>query len=529
MQALLVSWLVVMVTWMGTSPAAGADETFHFTRERFDEMAGQMDKARDLEALEGDGMAWNQAYVLRAYLDMYQATEDRGYLRRFVALADGILAVRDDALGRQDYAGRSRPLWGIAGNYTMATATLRDDRNRDALAIRSIRYAYNNQTRVTIERGTEPSTWRLSHGNKYWEKLNRGRQTFDNLSLDPKSPRYVEAVVNHPDYVADRDFSRKLAEAPSFLLVVTDLRADAVPEQKTLRPVRDIPLVAHRVGYQGYIGPIYSPMTRFASLVERDQSLQADFGQAAQRYISAAEESLATWESCWRNGPGEGEGYYLLIPKGEPFWCDGVGAPLNYLGAVGQVLLDLHDLTGKPAYRDKAHRIGRLFKNELELRDNGAYVWQYWWGSGKNGWTKADALSDNTPAYSPAKYDEDMSHAAWEVEFAVQAYRRGIVFNEEDMGRLAATFTKNLWVPESNDLTDRVNGDRNQKGTHNIAGGGWLELCEFDPRIFDIMHRIFAVHRYDEKTGYGHDKKEPYGHLAAMYARLYRRQKQLAK
>ena len=237
--------------------------------------------------------------------------------------------------------------------------------------------------------------------------------------------------------------------------------------------------------------------------------------------MSAAEESLATWESSWREGPNEGEGYYLLTPKGEPFWCDGIGAPLNYLGGAGQVLLYLHDVTGKQAYRDKAQRIARLFKNELELGDNGAYVWQYWWGAGEDGWTKADGLSDNTPAYAGGKYDEDLSHAAWEVEFAVQAHRRGIVFDEEDMKRLAATFTKNLWVPESNELADRVSGDRKYKGHHNIAGGRWVDLCEFDPQIFDIMRQIFTVHRYD--------KGAAFGHLAAVYARLYRRQEQLAK
>jgi len=296
---------------------------------------------------------------------MYQATGDRAYLRRFVALADGILAVRDDALGRKDYAGRSLPLWGVAGKHTVATVALRDEEGRGLLAIRSIRYAHNHQTLVTVERGTEPGTWRLSHRNEFWEKHRRGKQTFDNLSLDPASPRYVETVVNHPDYVADPTFSR-----------------------------------------------------------------------------------------------------------------------------------------------------------ELEQRDNGAYVWQYWWGPGENGWAKADGLSDNTPAYPGGKYDEDLSHAAWEVEFAVQAYRRGIVFDAKDMKRFAATFTKNLWVPESNELTDRVNGDRGHKGTHNIAGGRWLELSELEPRIFDCMRRIFAVHRYD---------KGAYGSLAGVYARLYRWQVQLAE
>jgi len=505
---------------MGLSPIVHAGEAFRFTRERFDEMAEKLDKWRNLEALDGGGVAWGEAYVLRAYLEMYQATKDRAYLRRFVALADGILAVRDDALGRKDFAGRSLPLWGVAGKHTVATATLRDEQGRGLLAIRSIRYAYNHQTLVTVQRGTKPGTWRLSHRNEFWEKHRRGKQTFDSLSLDPASPRYVETVVNHPNYVADPTFSRDLGEAPSYLLVVTDLRGDAAPEQKALRLVQDLPLVAQRIGYQGYIGPIYSPITRFASLVHGDRSLQTDFGQAAQRYVVAAEESLATWESSWRNGPGEGEGYYLLIARGEPFWCDGVGAPLNYLGSAGQVLLYLHDVTGKRAYRDKAQAIARLFKNELEQRNNGACVWQYWWGPGENGWTKADGLSENTPAYPGGKYDEDLSHAAWEIEFAVQAYRRGIVFDAKDLKRFAATFTKNLWVPESNELTNRVNGDRRHKGAHNIAGGRWSELSEFDPRIFDCMRRIFAVHRYDRGV---------YGHLAAVYAQLFRWQEQLAR
>lgn len=515
---LMATLSVLAATAALLHPLCHGDDDFAFSRDRFDAIARTLDESRDLAKLDGSKAAWGESYVMRAYLEMYQATGDRAYLRRFAKLADGVLACRDDVLGLTDHAGRSLPLWGIAGKFTVATATVKDEQGREALAVRSIRYAYNDQTIVTVEEGTEPGTWRLSHRNPFWEEHGPGRRQFDNLSLDPGSPRYIETVVNDPGYVPELDVSRELEEEPSYLLVVSDSRPEAAPAEKTLAAV-EVSLKPKRLAYWCYIGPIYSPLTRFAFLVKEDPGLQDEFAAAAARYVAAAEESLAVWEPSWRDGPDEGEGYYLLTPKGEPFWCDGIGAPFNYLCAAGQVMLYLHDVTGKAEYRKKAEGIARLLKNRLELRENGAYVWQYWWGPGAKGWSKADGLSVNTPTYPPRRYDEDISHGAWAIEFAVQARQRGIVFDEQDMERFAATFMENLWVADTRELTDRVNGNRERKGSFNLAGGRWSGLCEFEPAIFECMRQIFAEHKYAENA---------YGQQAAVYARLYRWQVKLA-
>lgn len=500
------------------SPAEPTGETFRFTRQRYDAMVRQLDDARDVGKLDGSRIAWGEGYVLRSYLEMFQATDDRGYLRRFVKLADAVLSRRDDARGLADHAGRVLPLWGVGGRYTVAAATLTDEKGRPALAVKSVRYAYNDQTQVSVSPGTAPGTWKLSHWNPYWAKYGPARRTFDNLSLDPAAPRYVEKVVDDPDFVPAPHFFRRLDESPSFLLVVTDLRKQAPPADKGLRTVTGVALVPRRLAYPGYIGPICSPLTRFAWLIHEDGRLRPEFATSARRYVEAAEQSLAAWAPCWRDGPHNGEGYYLLTAKGEPFWCDGIGAPFNYLCSAGQVLLYLHAITGRPGFLRKATAVALLFKHRLQRLGNGAYQWDYWWGPGEAGWTKADDLSVNTPARGPARYVEDISHGAWEVEFAVLAHRFGVVFSRDDMTRFTATFTKSVWVPADNDLTDRVDGNRKAKGTYNIAGGRWLELTDFDPAVFTVMQRIFAAHRYDHGC---------HGQLAEVYARLVRWQVRL--
>ena len=207
------------------------------------------------------------------------------------------------------------------------------------------------------------------------------------------------------------------------------------------------------------------------------------------------------------------------MAKGDPFWCDGVGAPLNYLCAAGQALIHLYDATGKAKYRRKAARIARLLKSQLELSEDDTYTWTYWWGAAETGWTKEDDLSVYTPAYPGGKYIEDISHGAWDVEHALLMYEHGLVFTREDMERFANTFTENIIMPGEDRVADRVDGSTYTEGTNNIAGGRWMELSEFDPAIFTTMRDIFEANGYH---------KGAYGHLAEVYARLYKWQERLA-
>nr|BAL54285.1 hypothetical conserved protein [uncultured prokaryote] len=89
-------------------------------RERFDRNDAAIHDGRGYSDLTNDNgeLAWAEAYILLAYMEMYRATQDRYYLRKLVEHFDRLLANRDDMRGVADtYAGKPLAGWG-ATKYT---------------------------------------------------------------------------------------------------------------------------------------------------------------------------------------------------------------------------------------------------------------------------------------------------------------------------------------------------------------------------------------------------------------------------
>jgi hypothetical protein len=61
---------------------------------------------------EGGWLAWQTAYLLEAYLDMYESTRDHGYLRKFLEMAEAVAERTDARRGLADYKGKRRNGWG---------------------------------------------------------------------------------------------------------------------------------------------------------------------------------------------------------------------------------------------------------------------------------------------------------------------------------------------------------------------------------------------------------------------------------
>ncbi|MGC8783429.1 MAG: hypothetical protein ACP5RN_03445 [Armatimonadota bacterium] len=89
-------------------------------RERFDRNDTAIHGGRGYSELtnENGELAWAEAYILLAYMEMYRATRERHYLRKLVEHFDRVLANRDDVRGIADtYAGKPLAGWG-ATKYT---------------------------------------------------------------------------------------------------------------------------------------------------------------------------------------------------------------------------------------------------------------------------------------------------------------------------------------------------------------------------------------------------------------------------
>jgi len=96
----------------------------------FDQVDNQS-KWRANNAADGYEISYNDSYVMRSYLLMYQTTGDKQYLVKYVVFADSVLARRDSVIGKADFRGLKLPGWSsnhfdanITMHYAMATGMI---------------------------------------------------------------------------------------------------------------------------------------------------------------------------------------------------------------------------------------------------------------------------------------------------------------------------------------------------------------------------------------------------------------------
>lgn len=222
-------------------------------------------------------------------------------------------------------------------------------------------------------------------------------------------------------YEATRDtqyLDRLIHRFDAFLQV----RDDVTGRQDTARkrPMKSWGLQSRRLsGYHARLDlacHVYAQIAGFVRLVRGDQALVETYGHKADVYAAAIRESLADLEADWRDGPGEGEGYYFEIARGEP-------GSYEKQCMAGRTWLELGLATGDAPALDRASKVATLFRRRLSLAD-GAYDWEY------------------RLVLEPAQRERSarFNHAAASVEFARACHENDIVFTEEDMERFCATF-----------------------------------------------------------------------------------------
>lgn len=459
-----------------------------FNREAFDRLDRSINNGNGYKSGSGSDIAWGESYIMLAYVDMYRATRDTYYLDKLVDHADHVLDQRDDIRGFKDYSGRSRPAWSVGGKYTVAELILRDAGGGNVLKFRSTRYAFNDQTILRVTTRPSDDRFDLVIENPQWPP----REEHKGLTMARNSPEFIEKRLNDCRNVA---LERKIAcaDGGSKLVTVEVLgHASGLPaKDEEGKPLADCsirmnPLV---MAYHGYSGQATYPMLEFAWVVRQDPALRARYSAQADRYVAEAAKVFADADEEWRDGPGKGEGYYVLGARGCPFWTDNVPKPFNYLASEGRSLVRLAQLTSDRRWRERAEAIARLLKRHLRLNQDDSYVWDYWWGSIEKGWTRENSPSFNTPAYSGALTVEDSSHGHLEMEFVSLCVQTGWVFNETDAKRFARTFLNHMIDREKWTMNNRVDG-KSSWGKHDSVIGGWMELAAWNPEVARVGRRI---------------------------------------
>ncbi len=201
-----------------------------------------------------------------------------------------------------------------------------------------------------------------------------------------------------------------------------------------------------------HTGMIELAPAEFVHLVLRSKTLRKEFGAKAEEYRVRIDESIKDAEVNWRTGPREDEGYYYEPNLGSI-------QPTNQQDIFGAVLIEMYGATGNRAYRDKAEKLARFFRNRLRTTDPEVYDWAYWPRE------KADGPGS-----------EDISHAGINISFVAHCVEAGIVFSRKDADRFARTWLQKVRQPDGR-WSDTVAGKGSSGAYTPYAVGLWMSLC----------------------------------------------------
>ncbi len=285
------------------------------------------------------------------------------------------------------------------------------------------------------------------------------------------SPLYLERLAWHLDGVlANRDDRRG----------VSDYRgvSAACWQNKHYQPAEQPYCYVVHSGMIGYPMAEFVRLVRSAGLEEEVGWDGSTLGDKADVYLAAAKEVVAAHDDQWRDA-----GYYVFRPDASFLDHAGKDLPLNQSNAMGRMLLALHDVTGDPAYLDKATKLAQRFKAQITTGTGGEYLWNYWGG-----------------AY--ASPGEDISHAALNVDFAAMAAERGVVFTDADLLGFARTFMGPVYVDDRT-LSNFVGGGSTNDSSYRAQCGRWLRLTRVRTGVYAAVRDLYEADYEPSSIGSG--------------------------
>jgi hypothetical protein len=220
-----------------------------------------------------------------------------------------------------------------------------------------------------------------------------------------------------------------------------------------------------------HAGNIIFPAACFVRLVYADPALGTEFGATARRYEQSLRETIDAYDNEWHDGPDPMEGYFTDVS----LWDKNL--PLNQQNLLGRAMLELGVATQDSRYLDRVRRLAVFLKRRMKHGPTGAYVWPYY-----------------APLETPDDFTEgeDISHAAVNADFAWMCNRHGIVFDQEDMQRLARTLLDVVHRPLADvggDWADLVCGQG--AGANGVVACYWGRLATHRPEVTTALRRYY--------------------------------------
>ncbi len=395
------------------------------------------------DARTSGGLGWGEASYLRDYLYCYEVSQDTYWLDKFVSHWDRMLANLKPnpqgfrAWGDADYSVsviEARPV-GDVGALTLTPASQRP-------------WARADQPKAT--------------GHRY-------------LISFPAPDSYVltDATTNQEVARAAYTGTAQITQIPPGQLTLAGpAKTGATFEVTTLAP--------EPCEYQVHDGMVTYRLAQFLERVTKSPELQTRYGAKAAQYLAFLDRDvLQKWESTWLDLP-EGAGLYKFSDNPTQRFPGG-SLPHNQYLALARTWLVLADL---PGYANaglclqRATAMARYFKQNLRLVKD-AYDWYYW---------------DPLPTEDIRRHTEDWSHATIDIGFAIEACRRGVVFDEEDLRRFARTYIDVMWNQDS--TTPRFGRAVNTRQGDQIAWSDWVELAPADLRVWEVGLALYRSTKY---------------------------------
>ncbi|MEA3358777.1 MAG: hypothetical protein U9R17_05140 [Thermodesulfobacteriota bacterium] len=388
-----------------------------------DRISGQMISENSLlynDNLSGR-IAWNEQYFMESLINMYKANRDKRYIEIFIRHADHVLEIRDNSVYRWDFMGRMRPGWQAGGYYTLGIPKMISDfEGLPSLEIQAIHRAGNGNTSVEVTNDGN-NEFTLIIRNNFRRKAPIIKK-FEHLNMST-----VEKHINN--FLSPEDWIRVKKSG------LNPPAPGIYPLEETYR------MVLHEL-HTPLIG---IPFLRFAALVFEEKKLQC-YKEKAMEYVTAFEESYRDYKNSWRENK---DGGYFVFEPGGRYWASGLPVPYNGLSANGRFLLWLYRVTGKPEYLEKSTKLAKKIRAGVKLLSDGTLTMPYWYGLPYDGWKNKKTNPINDIYVTGKAYNgiEDVSHFTLTLLFMIDAYKMGIVFDDDVMIAVSNTFIKKIWKP----------------------------------------------------------------------------------
>ena len=244
----------------------------------------------------------------------------------------------------------------------------------------------------------------------------------------------------------------------------------------------------------------YQPVLRFVETVRSNPALSDKFGQIAETWFTdITGVSIPAWDKrgCWKE-IGEGEGWYVkLTQKPDPDTHElisesdrlaGTSYAYNKLHEMLRGFLIAYRLTGNEWYRDRIEKCARVFHRNWRIDDAHA-EWNYREILGP--WDYKSGEIDEGDTYFTSWIHPKGGYYGTDVEYTVECYNHGILFDRADIEKLIQTNTE--FMLRDKDASHRftnIDGSYrvyNEPGKKGFGHGSlWTSLAQFSPRVREL-------------------------------------------